>query len=57
MGKIIEMDCKKCNRKTTHIRYSNQTTGETVVLGILTAGFAFAARRFWWECSICGSTK
>lgn len=52
--KIKEIDCPKCKRKTTHVRASNQSTGETILFGVLTAGFAFALREFWWECSVCG---
>ena len=54
--KVIDIDCKNCKCKTTHLKCSNQTTGETILFGIFTAGFALATREFWWKCSRCGKT-
>lgn len=50
-----ELDCKKCNVKTTHQRRSNQSNGEAVYFGIFTLGFSVAARQFWWKCIRCGN--
>lgn len=46
-------DCPRCNKKTTFVRKSNQTDGETIIMGIFTLGFAIAGREFWWKCTKC----
>lgn len=51
--KFNKIYCRCCKKETTFIRKSNQSTGETIFLGILTAGAAFATREFWWECVCC----
>jgi len=54
--KVIELDCSRCKCKTTHVKRSNQSDGETIIFGFLTAGIAFATREYWYQCTRCKKT-
>jgi len=54
MSKNIFKYCKKCDRKTEHLKEKNQTMGYRIIIGICTFGFNELSVEDDYQCVDCG---
>jgi ribosomal protein L37AE/L43A len=48
-------DCSMCGQETTHIKESNRSIDESLVISKFTSAILFAIPHLW-KCSKCGNT-
>jgi len=55
MPEMIKKYCEKCRKGTIQIKECNNTTGERILIGLITLGFNELMVEYFYECTDCGT--